>query len=360
MNDLTTPWHSIQVRYYATDKDALILDAVRPLLAELGDLAQQPYFVRHWRRGPHLRLNLRAADDVWQGEILPLATERLGRYLSEHPSRAVLDEAALEEAHRALAVRESDHGPLRPWYPDNTIQTEPYEDRLHVLGSRTLMDLLDSYHAESTRMAFGTLAAFRRGDLSLFQLSLDLMIAFAHTSVPPISRGYMSFRSHADAFASYCVDRDGVRAGFEAKYRQNERQLRALVRRRVAEVDEDRTPPHVREWLGYIERGKAVAAPLIRDRKIDLDAAAPEPGMRQLHTIEFHEILLATGRYRSEVLGSDWFLGHRLAINLLYAHLARLGLAPLQRYLFCHLIAAAVEAEYGVSPVEKALAWAQG
>ncbi|MEU7877620.1 thiopeptide maturation pyridine synthase [Microbispora bryophytorum] len=360
MNDLTTPWHSIQVRYYATDKDALILDAVRPLLAELGDLAQQPYFVRHWRRGPHLRLNLRAADDVWQGEILPLATERLGRYLSEHPSRAVLDEAALDEAHRALALRESDHGPLRPWYPDNTIQTEPYEDRLHVLGSRTLMDLLDSYHAESTRMAFGTLAAFRRGDLSLFQLSLDLMIAFAHTSVPPISRGYMSFRSHADAFASYCVDRDGVRAGFGAKYRQNERQLRALVRRRVAEVDEGRTPPHVREWLGYIERAKAVAAPLIRDRRIDLDAGPREPGMRQLHTVDFHEILLATGRYRSEVLGSDWFLGHRLAINLLYVHLARLGLAPLQRYLFCHLIAAAVEAEYGVSPVEKALAWAQG
>ncbi|WP_185845187.1 thiopeptide maturation pyridine synthase [Nonomuraea sp. WAC 01424] len=359
MNDLTTPWHSLQIRYYQTDQDGLILDAVRPLLEELGERVRQPYFVRHWRRGPHLRLNLRAPDDAWREEILPLATDRLGRYLRDHPSRTVPDEAALEQAHRALAVRESDHGPLRPWYPDNTLQTEPYEDRLHVLGSRTLRDLLDSYHAESTRMAFGTLAAIRRGELPLFQLSLDLMIAFAHTSVPPISRGYMSFRSHADAFASYCVDRDGVRAGFEAKYREHERQLRALVRRRVAEVDEGRTPPHVREWLDYIQHRKAIAAPLIRDKKIDLDAAAPEPEMRQLHPIDFHEVLLATGRYKSEVLGSDWFLGHRLAINMLYGHLARLGLAPLQRYLFCHLIAAAVEAEYDVSPVEKAAAWAR-
>ncbi|MEV0612027.1 thiopeptide maturation pyridine synthase [Nonomuraea sp. NPDC050404] len=353
------PWHSIQVRYYQDDKDGLILDAVRPLLAELGGRVREPYFVRHWRRGPHLRLNLRAGTDAWEQEVLPLATERLEGYLREHPSSASLDAAALEQAHHKLAVRESDHGPLRPWYPDNTLQTEPYEERLHVLGNRRLMDLLNSFHAESTRMAFDTLAAIRRGELTLFQLSLDLMIAFAHTSVPPISRGYMSYRSHADAFCSYCEDRDGVRAGFEAKYRQHAGPLRALVRRRVAEVDDGRAPAHVRDWLAYIERRKAIAAPLLASGEIDLEAAAPEPEMRQLHKIDFHEILLATGRYKSEVLGSQWFLGHRLAINMLYAHLARLGLAPLQRYLFCHLLACAVEEEYGVSPVDRALAWAR-
>ncbi|MFC5186009.1 lantibiotic dehydratase C-terminal domain-containing protein [Actinomadura harenae] len=85
----------------------------------------------------------------------------------------------------------------------------------------------------------------------------------------------------------------------------------------------------------------------------------PEPEMRQPHTIDFHEILLGTGRYKTEVLSSSWFLGHRLAINMLYAHLARVGLAPLQRYLFCHLLAAAVEDEYNVSPVARAQAWAQ-
>ncbi|MEW9553247.1 thiopeptide maturation pyridine synthase [Nonomuraea sp. NPDC050783] len=354
------PWHSIQVRYYQDDKDALILDAVRPLLAELGDRVREPYVVRHWRRGPHLRLNLRATTDAWESEILPLATERLGAYLREHPSSASLDEAALTEAHRMLAVRESDHGPLRPWYPDNSLQTEPYEDRLHVLGGRPLMDLINSFHAESTRMAFGTLDAIRRGELSLFQLSLDLMIAFAHTSVPPISRGYMSYRSHADAFCSYCVDRDGVRAGFEAKYRRHAPELRALVRARVAEVDDGRAPAHVRDWLDYIARRKAIAEPLIASGVIDLEAPTPEPEWRQLHTIDFHEILLATGRYRSEVLGSPWFLSHRLAINMLYTHLARLGLAPLQRYLFCHLIASAVEEEYGVSAVDRARAWARG
>ncbi|MFJ6658859.1 thiopeptide maturation pyridine synthase [Streptomyces sp. NPDC091377] len=353
-----TDWRSIQIRYYDEAKDDLILDAVRPLLADLDGRVRRPHFVRHWRRGPHLRLSLQAGDAVWHDEVLPEATGRLGRYLKEHPSTTVLDEAALAEPHRLLAIRESDHGPLRPWYPDNTLQTEPYEDRRHVLRSQRLIDLFDTFHAQSTALAFPTLEAVRRGELSLFQVALDLMIAFAHTSVPPISRGYLSFRSHAEAFCSYCEDRDGVRAGFEAKYRQQAEPLRALVRDRVAQVDEDRSPPHVREWLRLVARQKETAAPLIADGRIDLDAAEPEPEMVQLHTVDFHEILLGTGRYTTEILGSPWFLTHRLAINMLYAHLARLGLTPLQRYLFCHLISDAVEEEYGVSPVERARAWA--
>ncbi|MER5769720.1 thiopeptide maturation pyridine synthase [Streptomyces sp. NPDC001985] len=353
-----TDWRSIQIRYYSEAKDDLILDAVRPLLADLGDRVRQPYIVRHWRRGPHLRLNLRADADVWEREVLPEATARLGRHLRDHPSTTVLDEAAVTERQRLLAVRESDHGPLGPWYPDNTLQTEPYEDRRHILRDDRLIDLLDTFHAESTALAFPTLEAIRRGELSLFRVALDLMIAFAHTSVPPIARGYMSFRSHAEAFCSYCEDRDGVRAGFEAAYQRQAAPLRALVRDRVARVDEDRSPRHVREWLRLVARQKEIAAPLIAGGEIDLDGAAPEPGMVQRHTVDFHEVLLGTGRYTTEVLGSEWFLTHRLAINMLYAHLSRLGLVPLQRYLFCHLIAGAVEAEYGVSPVERARAWA--
>ncbi|MFE4663692.1 thiopeptide maturation pyridine synthase [Streptomyces sp. NPDC056716] len=353
-----TRWRSIQIRYYDPAKDDLILDAVRPLLADLGDRIQQPYIVRHWRRGPHLRVNLRVGDDSWRAEVLPAATERLARHLRDHPSTTILDESAALARQRLLAVRESDHGPLGPWYPDNTLQTEPYEDRRHVLGSQRLIDLLDAFHAESTALAFPTLAAIRRGDLSLFQVALDLMIAFAHTSVPPISRGYMSFRSHADAFCSYCEDRDGVRAGFETAYRRQAEPLRALVRDRVAQVDEHRAPPYVQEWLQLVARQKEIATPLIVTGQIDLDAAEPEPEMVQQHTVDFHEILLATGRYTTEVLRSPWFLTHRLAINMLYAHLARLGLTPLQRYLFCHLISRAVEDEYEVSPVEKARAWA--
>jgi hypothetical protein len=54
-----TEWRSLRVRYYADNdnKDALILDAVRPLFREFAGKIEQPYFARHWRQGPHLWLN---------------------------------------------------------------------------------------------------------------------------------------------------------------------------------------------------------------------------------------------------------------------------------------------------------------
>jgi hypothetical protein len=43
-----TEWRSLRVRYYADNKDALILDAVRPLFREFAGKIEQRYFVRHW------------------------------------------------------------------------------------------------------------------------------------------------------------------------------------------------------------------------------------------------------------------------------------------------------------------------
>ncbi|MEV8635726.1 thiopeptide maturation pyridine synthase [Streptosporangium sp. NPDC051023] len=353
------PWHSIQIRYYDEDKDGLILDGVRPLLARLGDVVEEPYILRHWRRGPHLRLNLRATQEAWADEVLPVAIEALTGYLGEHPSTTILDENALLEAHRQLAVRENDHGPLQPWYPDNTLQTEPYEDRLHILGGRRLTDLLDHFHAESTRQAFVTLERVRRGQVERFQVALELMFAYAHVSVPPISRGYMSYRSHADSFQAYCVDRDAVRASFDAKYREAADRLREIMLTQIDAVDHGRTEPHVRDWLAFAEHLKRVARPLIAGGDIDLDFA-PRTDYRHLHRVDFLEVLKADPRHNAEILESDWFRAHRLGLNVLYAHLARLGVSPLQRYLFCHLVARAVEEEFEVSPLESARAFARG
>jgi len=358
MSDI--PWRSIQVRYYDEDKDGLILDCVQPLFQRLAGVVGEPYFVRHWRQGPHLRLNLRSTPEAWENEVLPAATEALARYLRGRPSTTHLDEDALAEPHRQLAIREGEIGPLQPWYPDNSIQTEPYDDRRHILGGRRLIDLFGAAYSESTRMAFATMERIRSGQLGLFQVALDLMVAFAHISIPPVTRGYMSFRSHADAFASCCEDRDGLRTAFDGTYQQHARQLRAMVVAQVEAVDESRTAPHVRDWIAFVHRQKDIAGPLLARGEIDLDAAPHHPELRQLHQVDFHQVLLSTDRHRKEIMESVWYRAHRLTINMLYAHLARLGLTPIQRYLFCHLIACAVEEEYGVSPLEKAREFVRG
>ncbi|GAA1507503.1 hypothetical protein GCM10009677_45140 [Sphaerisporangium rubeum] len=350
MSDVT--WRAVQIRYYDQDKDGLILDCVRPLLRRLDGLVQRPYIVRHWRQGPHLRLNFRAATGDWDREILPAATEAITRYLREHPSTTRLDEHEHLAAHRLLAVREHETGPLSPWYPDNSLQTEPYDDRLRVFGGQVLADLIDEAAAESTRLAFGTLDRVRRGELALFTAVIDLMVAVAHVSVPPIARGYMSYRSHVEAAASCCEDRDALMAAFEARYRQNARQMRATVTGVVAAIDAGDPPPHVRDWIAFTRRQKETALPLLARKEIDLDF--PDQPVVQRHPVGYFDVLMSTGRFRSEVLESDWFLAHRLVVNMLYAHLARLGVTAIQRHLFCHLIASAVEEEYGVSPLEKA------
>src|SRR5262249_1734713 len=59
-------WHSTQIHYYDDDKDGLLLDAVRPLIDDVAADVERVFFVRHWLRGPHVRLCVLAGDDVFR------------------------------------------------------------------------------------------------------------------------------------------------------------------------------------------------------------------------------------------------------------------------------------------------------
>ncbi|GAB1819011.1 thiopeptide maturation pyridine synthase [Herbidospora sp. RD11066] len=343
--------HSLQIRYYDPDKTGLILDCVRPLFEHLDD----PSFVRHWRRGPHLRLDFRAASD----DRLLVVTEAITGYLRKHPSTTLLDPDEYLEPHRLLAIREHETGPLTPWYPDNTLQAEPHDDRMRIFGGRPLADLVDTAAAESSLLAFGTLDRIRTGELALFGVAIDLMVAVAHVSVPPIGRGYMSYRSHVSAAIAASENPDAITVAFDAKYRENARGLRATVVDVVRTIDDGEPAQHVQDWIAFTHRQKERALPLLANAEIDLDTPG-QPADPRRHPVDYFDVLMSTDRYRTEVLESDWFRAHRLAVNLLYAHLARLGVTPIQRHLFCHLIASAVEEEWGVSPLERAREYLRG
>ena len=49
-------------------------------------------------------------------------------------------------------------------------------------------------------------------------------------------------------------------------------------------------------------------------------------------------------------LGLEFTL-NRVALNLLYLHLARIGVRPVDRFLYCHVVADAVERARGVDAV---------
>ena len=193
-------WTSIQV-YYHQNQDGLLLDAVRPLFARLGEHGVRAYFERHWRQGPHLRLNINAAPRTVGTLVLPAVEEIVGGYLRTHPSVADLDPARMLPLHERLAELEAEPGPLLPWYPDNSIQQAAYDGSASVLGSQQAADLLADFYVDSTPLAFQMIERVRERMTSRLGGAFDLMVATAQVFSPGgITRGFMSFRSHAEAF----------------------------------------------------------------------------------------------------------------------------------------------------------------
>src|SRR5579859_5249305 len=117
-------WTLARVYYYA-EKEALLLNCIRPLLQELQEqgLVDQGYFVRHWYQGPHIRFYLHTTSaqlDALQTTV----TTAISAYFAQYPSQRSLPEAEIRATHERLASLEKITDPLFPLQPDNSIVFE--------------------------------------------------------------------------------------------------------------------------------------------------------------------------------------------------------------------------------------------
>lgn len=350
-------WHSAHVHYHEPDKDGLLLDAVRPLLDRLGTAVRGAYVLRHWRQGPHLRINLRTDPPTWESRVRPAIEQVVGGYLSDHPSTARLDIARVLAQHRLLAEQEREQGPLTPWPDDNTIVYRPYASREHVLGEEGAALLADFYTA-TTGPLMDMLDHVRYGHDDKELLATSLMLAVAHTVLGPITRSFVSYRSHAEGFIATCSAPAAVRAAFDRRYEERRDELTARLRAVISTLDpcggiraEGATlepVPFAREWAALAERFAGRARPLI-GRGLLITAGAPER-LKALPVLsDFHQTMLSTHAYHERYLSTPEFLTYRLLLNYTYLHLTRLGMSPPERMRTCHLAANAVEDVYGVS-----------
>ncbi|MCO6006965.1 hypothetical protein NE236_18420 [Actinoallomurus purpureus] len=337
-------WHSAHIYYHEPDKTDLLLDAIRPLMYRLRDVAPAAHVLRHWRRGPHLRLNIRADPHTWTRTIQPAIDHEIGDYLATHPSTARLDERALLAQHKLLADLEQEHGPLTPWFPDNSIQYAPFDDRLHVLGDVEAVDLLTGFYTDSTPLLFQMLEHLRSGHDTVELLGLGLMLANSITAMPPITRSFISYRSHAEGFIAQCADADATRARFDTDYQAHRTQLIDRARAVIATLEDPAAPPvpFAREWANLIACYRDRATPLIAEGKLiqplvfDQNKAAEWPS-------EFHRMMFGNRAYHRAAFEDPEFSRYRLLINYTYLQINRLGLTPPQRFRLCHLAANAVE-----------------
>ncbi|TQM35034.1 thiopeptide maturation pyridine synthase [Pseudonocardia cypriaca] len=346
----TAAWHSAHIYYYELDKDALILDAVRPLLDELRPAVDRAYVVRHWRRGPHLRLHVHTDPESWRDVVRPTVERTVGGYLRSHPSTSQLDERAELPTHRMLADYEQESGPLSPWFPDNSLQYPPYDARVEVLGNRDVAELVADHAAAGTALLFEMLEHARSGADSKELLSLGLMLAASHTVAPPIEHAFISYRSHAEGFLFCSKDPDGTRARFDAHYRERRDVLTGRVRDVIATLEgtPDGEPvPFVREWADIARRFARRAAALVREDRLFPRVGAPTADGPP--RTDFHNLMFNSARYREEVFNAHYFQLYRFALNNTYLQISRMGLTPYERLRTCHVAANAVEEVYGVS-----------
>jgi hypothetical protein len=103
--------HTLHIAYHDADKNGLLLDGIRPALARLGADGTNAFLLRHWWRGPHLRLNVRTDERAWRERVRPLVEKAVGAYLAAHPSVTVLDPAASLDRREPPVARSTREDP---------------------------------------------------------------------------------------------------------------------------------------------------------------------------------------------------------------------------------------------------------
>jgi hypothetical protein len=151
-------WASVHAFYHG-DLDMLLLDGVRPLVAELREraLIDGFFFLRYWDGGPHLRIRLSAPAD--EPEVHRLALRRLREYLHVHPSTD-LPEAArypAEAARRAAEEGLTEY--LREPMPNNTVHAIAYHPETNRYGTGAALSTVERHFVESSRIAVGLIDA---------------------------------------------------------------------------------------------------------------------------------------------------------------------------------------------------------
>ncbi len=345
----------LRVAYHDPDPAPLLRAGVRPLLVELADAGLPAFWTRHWRRGPHLRIVVDADDAAWDRVVRPAAERHLLPALAAHPSTTVLDPEQLRDSYRQLAERERELGPLEPQQPDNTVEEEPHDPRLHVLGTPDAVNLFEGFQQRTSDAAL-TMAVGEGPSLSTH--AVDLMLIMAQEVGGYLERGFVSYRSHAEAHIMGCADPVGVRRMFdERSARLREplvQRVRAHAEGAASQLDET-TLSVARELV----RSADGAAPLLADGRLDLDGPVAAGGGaegggatdEQREHSPFHRTLRDSRDFEQTLRAAPWFLRYRVALNLLYLHLARIGVRPVDRFLYCHVVADAVEQACGVDAV---------
>lgn len=357
-------WYALRIAYFG-DRGALLLgpvaEALETVKRDFG--VERAFFLPHWKFGPHVDLVVQCDSETYALRALPAMQAIVEKWIAEHPSSTTIDPAEYEKTSRWIGTFEIDSGPYLPLLDNNSVAPVPY------LRPKTLLipEIAESKELMLSDCTSLILALYRLKDLDreAFFITLHAMlVATANTPEPGAKEGYMSMRSHADYFFAAHDTDNALRRKFDQIDMKQREQLDRATRATVAgDYAATGLPqPFVEilgQWTAVLAdidtRSKRIVElrydELIgqNDEFMDMatrmrqdvpDAFFENVASRQISTIGDAFINTQAGK---AALQRPEFLAYRINVNFFYALLPLLEVAPIQKFLLCHLLSNSVE-----------------
>jgi hypothetical protein len=352
-------WHSLRIYYYDSNKDALLLDCIRPLIVTLREhgWAERTYFIRHWQGGSHLRFQVYADPGVFERKIAPYVLREVGGYLRQHPSGgSYTEEDAWREYQERSALSREKLEYVAP-VPNNSIHIAPYDSRAAAIGSDGTARLLEDYYVETNDLAFTILDQTRDNYTARLNACLDQLIAVAATCpLLPLTRFIISYRSHSEAYITADLFQEAPairRRRLEEAYRERREVVLRRVKLRLEQIEGEQLPNWLAVLVAVHRRYFELAVQGIAAGEVGLKAhfaeGSPDGHLQQsaFHTAIFSN--KAIGHYFDT---NPVMIAFRIVLNFFYLHLNRIGMRNEDRYILDYYIAEAVEELFNISSFE--------
>ncbi|MFC5290083.1 lantibiotic dehydratase C-terminal domain-containing protein [Actinokineospora guangxiensis] len=337
-------WTSLHLHHHGGETEAMIRDVAAPLCDASARMGTPVYMFPHWRQGDHVRVNVDAGPRVLRSVLHPLADRLMAEYSHQFPSAKQRPTRARMAADRRRAALEDDRGPLLPWAPDNRVVRRPHEDRSSAVGT------VPAALVRANLVATNDLALRTRlghvGATARRALAFDLLVVTAlRFGTIGLRHAYLCFRSHAEGFLTTFPEARSLRA----QWRRVSKTTTQALAERVEALAGGAVAEAAELWATATGPSHAEAAELAESGALRLERTT-----ERLAVSPFHTAMGATPAFREHVEGQSWYSAYRVALNLAYLHLTRVGLAPADRFLICHLVADAVERAFDLPGTEPA------
>lgn len=340
-------WNTLNLYYHGSDKNKVITNEITPIIEEMKEkkLIEGFYFIRHWVKGPHLRLNFKCGAQQFNQQVVPLISNKLNVFLKHQPSEDIKEDEIIAH-YRELAKMEVITEDIVPFEKNNTLKISTYDTK-SLLGEKGLL-IKEEYCSKTYDLVIELLTRFQNHKSKLLHDLIYIML-ICITSVDDMRLTYLSFRSHSESMLNGFDKNKRLRDRFEQQYIKNQSFIKSIINNvHNKELNDD----FLVQWSTYLNQFYTCVKNLVEQGKLrpplpeDTEHFYREYGLPKNWIVEemsdFHNMLYSRKAFDA-AKDSTSFKSLRIMLNVLYITFGQVGLKPVERYYLCYLVANGVE-----------------